>query len=148
MMDSARMKTSDVPERILHFNQGRHPELLRIDINDFDEAELAPCMWDVARLLTSVLEPTQDRIDLASCGGDLKRPRPILETMGELTAWSQLRCSGRQGSAIADELIAFAERPRWRQDLIRAAQDFYDRVVADYQAYCAAYERGLVGTKS
>ena len=68
--------------------------------------------------------------------------------MAIATTQVRLRCSGRQGSAIADELIAFAERPRWRQDLIRAAQDFYDRVVADYQAYCAAYERGLVGTKS
>lgn len=94
------------------------------------------------------LEPTQDRVSLASCGGDLKRLRPILETMGELTAWGQLRSGGRQGSATADELITFAQRPQWRQALLRAAQDFHDRVVADYQAYCAAYERGLVGTKS
>jgi hypothetical protein len=59
-----------------------------------------------------------------------------------------LRCGGRQGSAIADKLIAFAERSRWRQDMLRVAQDFHDRVVANYQAYCAAYERGFVGTKS
>src|SRR5262249_7086539 len=94
------------------------------------------------------LEPTQDRVSLASCGGDLKRMRPILETMGELTAWGQLRSGGRQGSATADELIAFAERPQLRQELLLAAQDFRDRVVGDYQAYCAAYDRGLVGTKS
>src|SRR5215510_5195513 len=108
------MKTFDVAERILHFNQDRQPELLRMklkklrdnafiflrgtchlfyeewptdsvlneaprvwlcgdlhlenfgsfkgdnrlvyfDVNDFDEAALAPCLWDVARLLTSVL---------------------------------------------------------------------------------------------
>ncbi|MGH9766125.1 MAG: DUF2252 domain-containing protein [Blastocatellia bacterium] len=94
------------------------------------------------------LEPTQDRVSLASCGGDLKRLRPILETMGELTAWSQLRGGGRQGSATADELIAFAERPRWLHDLLRAAQDFHDRVVADYQTYCAAYERVIAKTIS
>ena len=94
------------------------------------------------------LEPTQDRIDLPSCGCDLKRLRSIFETMGELTAWGQLRCGGRQGSAIVDELIAFAERSRWRLDMLRVAQDFHDRVVANYQAYCAAYERGFVGTKS
>ena len=74
--------------------------------------------------------------------------RPILETMGELTAWSQLRGGGRQGSATADELIAFAERPHWRRDMLRAAQDFHDRVVADYQAYCAAYDRGIAKTIS
>jgi uncharacterized protein (DUF2252 family) len=94
------------------------------------------------------LEPTQDRVSLASCDGDLKRMRPILETMGELTAWSQLRGGGRQGSATADELIAFAERPKWRRDMLRVAQDFHDRVVADYQDYCAAYNRGIAKTIS
>ncbi|MGE0128890.1 MAG: DUF2252 domain-containing protein [Blastocatellales bacterium] len=94
------------------------------------------------------LEPTQDRVSLASCGGNLKQLRPILETMGELTAWGQLRSSGRQGSATADELIAFAERPQWRKEALRAAQELHDLVVADYQAYCAAYDRGLVGTTS
>jgi uncharacterized protein (DUF2252 family) len=94
------------------------------------------------------LEPTQDRVCLASCGGDLKRLRPILETMGELTAWSQLRSSGRQGSAIADELIAFAERPKWRQALLHAAEEFHDRVVADYRAYCVAYDQGFVKIKA
>jgi uncharacterized protein (DUF2252 family) len=94
------------------------------------------------------LEPTQDRVSLASCDGDLKRLRPVLETMGELTAWSQLRGGGRQGSATADELIAFAERPQWRRDMLRAAQDFHDRVVADYEAFCAAYDRGIAKTIS
>jgi uncharacterized protein (DUF2252 family) len=93
------------------------------------------------------LEPTQDRVSLASCGGDLKRLRPILETMGELTAWGQLRSGGRQGSATADELIAFAERPRWRKTLLHAAQEFHDLVVADYQAYCKAYDRGFAKMK-
>ncbi|MEH1934427.1 MAG: hypothetical protein V7L14_12055 [Nostoc sp.] len=31
-----------------------------------------------------------------------------MQTMGEVTAWDQLRSGGRQGSAIADDLIKFA----------------------------------------
>src|SRR5262249_3680133 len=94
------------------------------------------------------LEPTQDRVCLVSSGGNLKRLGPILETMGELTAWSQLRSGGRQGSAIADELIAFAERPKWRNALLHAAEKFHDRVVADYESYCAAYDRGFAMRKA
>jgi hypothetical protein len=45
-------------------------------------------------------------------------------------------------------LVAFAERPHWRRDMLRAAQDFHDRVVADYQAYCASYVRGIAKTIS
>lgn len=32
MVDYAPMKTFDVAERILHFNQDRHPELLRMKL--------------------------------------------------------------------------------------------------------------------
>lgn len=107
------------------------------------EVEIASKPFSVCEL-----EPTQDRVNLASCDGDLKRLRPILETMGELAAWSHLRGGGRQGSATADELIAFAQRPPWRQAMLQAAQHLHDLIVADYQAYRAAYDRGLVETKS
>jgi uncharacterized protein (DUF2252 family) len=94
------------------------------------------------------LQPAQDRVNLERCGGDLKRLRPILKTMGELTAWGQLRSSRRQGSASADELIAFAQRPHWQQALLRQAQKCHEQVVADYRAYFTAFERGLVSAKS
>jgi uncharacterized protein (DUF2252 family) len=89
------------------------------------------------------MQPTQDRVSLASCGGDLRRLQPVIETMGELTAWGQLRSSGRQGSAIADELIDFAQQTRWRRDILDFARACQAQVVADYQAYCRAYERGF-----
>ncbi|MEP7342905.1 MAG: DUF2252 family protein, partial [Acidobacteriota bacterium] len=94
------------------------------------------------------LQPTQDRVSLEKCRGNLELLGPVLETMGELTAWGQLRGSGRQGSAIADELIEFAQRPQWRQALLGAVQEAHDRVVADYQAYRRTYKRGLVKVKS
>jgi uncharacterized protein (DUF2252 family) len=93
----------------------------------------------------SELQPTQDRVNLAACGGDPKQLRPILKTMGELTAWGQLRSGGRQGSAGADELLAFAHSRQWQQELLDHAQKCHTQVVADYQAYRAAFERGLVG---
>jgi hypothetical protein len=58
----------------------------------------------------------QDKVDLKSStpsASDLE----ILRDLGFLTAWSQLRSSGREGSATIDELSAFAEKRRWRDSV-------------------------------
>jgi uncharacterized protein (DUF2252 family) len=88
------------------------------------------------------LQPTADRVSLASTRGNVELLRPVIETMGELTAWGQLRSSGRQGSAIADELIEYAQHPRVAKDLLDCAHACHDQVVTDYQAYREAYESG------
>lgn len=135
MIDCARMKTSDVAERILHFNQGRHPELLRMKLERLRQdafvflrgtCHLFYEEWPADSVLNEA-----PRVWLC---GDLH-----LENFGSYKADNRL---------VADELIAFADRPQWRQDLLRVAQDFHDRVVADYQAYCAAYKRVIARTIS
>jgi uncharacterized protein (DUF2252 family) len=63
--------------------------------------------------------------------------------MGRLVAWAQLRGTGRQGSAIADELIDFgASREKWQADLHEAAQQCAKQVKHDWQTYREAYEAG------
>ncbi|MDY0881934.1 DUF2252 family protein [Dongia soli] len=73
------------------------------------------------------LQPEADKLDLAkilASSGHLESAdlAKAVETMGRLTAWAQLRSAGRQGSAIADQLIAFAGRKDWRPDLLRAGR--------------------------
>jgi hypothetical protein len=63
-----------------------------------------------------------------------------MATMGEIVAWDQLRSSGRDGSAIADELIDFGEQDKWRGNLIEAARHCADQVLKDWQTYTAAYD--------
>lgn len=84
------------------------------------------------------LQPTADRVNLADWNGKLKRLQRVVQTMAQVTAWGQLRSSGRQGSAIADELIAFAKVPTWHQDLLNYAQTYATQVEQDYQAFRAA----------
>jgi uncharacterized protein (DUF2252 family) len=57
-------------------------------------------------------------------------------------AWAQLRSSGRQHSAIADELIDFASGKKWRSKLLKSAYALADQVQADWQTYCKAYDDG------
>ncbi len=84
------------------------------------------------------LQPTIDRVNLADGKGKVKRLQKVMKTMAQVTAWGQCRSSGRQGSAIADELIAFAEAAhQWRQALLDYAQHYAGQVEQDYQAFKA-----------
>jgi uncharacterized protein (DUF2252 family) len=86
------------------------------------------------------LQPLQDRVHLAEWDGEMERAAKVIETMAEVTAWGQLRSSGRQGSAIADELIAFGQATDWRQEVMVAARQYSAQVMADFDEYAAAYD--------
>jgi uncharacterized protein (DUF2252 family) len=88
------------------------------------------------------LQPTADRVALTEWDGKLERLEGVLETMGKLTAWSQLRSSGRQGSATADQLIAFSEKRRWPAELRTLARDATKQVRRDWKTYAKAYDQG------
>jgi uncharacterized protein (DUF2252 family) len=81
------------------------------------------------------LQPTQDKLSLDRWNGKLGRLETVLETMGRITAWTQLRSTGRDGSATADDLIAFANQPDWHEPLINYAEAYAVQVEADYQEF-------------
>jgi len=41
--------------------------------------------------------------------------------MGRILAWDQLRASGRAGAATADDLVVFARRDDWVEQLLQKA---------------------------
>lgn len=67
------------------------------------------------------LQPSEDRIRLTDWNGHLRRLEETIERMGRLLAWAQLRSSGREGSAAADDLMAFGGGTAWKADAIHAA---------------------------
>lgn len=90
------------------------------------------------------LQPVDDRIALNDLIGKPRKLLSVIATMGQLCGWGHLRASGRQGSAIADELIDFGQNhTRWQQPLIDYAHAYAQQVKADYEAYCDAYDQGF-----
>jgi uncharacterized protein (DUF2252 family) len=79
-------------------------------------------------------QPTEDKLDLSSHNQELKLDK-LMITLGQVVAWAQLRSSGRQGSAIADELINFGQHQGWRNDLIDYAQNYAQAVNIYFQAF-------------
>jgi uncharacterized protein (DUF2252 family) len=86
------------------------------------------------------LQPTEDRVTLDRTRNTLHDLMGVMRVMGETVAWAELRCSGRDGSEIADELIAFGTRRRWKKDLMAAARECAVQLVDDWNVYAAAYD--------
>jgi uncharacterized protein (DUF2252 family) len=91
------------------------------------------------------LQPSEDRIRLDQTGGDMKQLEPLIATMARMVAWAQLRSAGRDGSAIADELMDFGRRKKWKAPLLAAAQDCAVQVRKDAAVFDAAYDDGVLG---
>ena len=89
------------------------------------------------------LQPMEDRLALAHWNGKVNRLRNVMTVMGELTAWSQLRCAGRDGAAGTDDLIAFGRTRDWQTEVFHYAQHYRNTVVRDWQSFVAAPDNAL-----
>lgn len=89
------------------------------------------------------LQPEQDKFDFEYWDGEMESLETLIRTMAMVTASGHLRSAGRQGSSIADELIAFAQESQWQQDLIFYCQAYPTKVHQDYFDFCEAYEEGF-----
>ena len=90
------------------------------------------------------LQPTSDRISLDVGRSGFDAVRGGIAEMGRILASAQLRSGGRDGSAIADALIAFGQGA-WRTALLGAARESAGQVEKDWAAYCTAYDDGAFG---
>ncbi len=103
--------------------QGTSPALLGVVENDNHSYVLRE------------LQPVQDKVCLTAWDGKIGRLEKLMRTMGEVTAWDQIRSGGRQGSAIADDLIEFAHLPEWSDQVLDYARSYSVQVQADYRLF-------------
>jgi uncharacterized protein (DUF2252 family) len=89
------------------------------------------------------LQPTADKIDFLVIKDRYKDIVKVIEDMAILTASAQLRSSGRQGSAIADELIAFGKNTEWQQHVIDYALKYSKQVKKDFLSFSKDYNKGF-----
>ncbi|MBD2270876.1 DUF2252 domain-containing protein [Anabaena sp. FACHB-1391] len=102
--------------------QGTSPALLEA-INDSDKS-----------YLLRELQPEEDAVNLQAWDRKLGRLQKLIETMAQVTAWDQLRSGGRQGSAIADELINFGQSS-WHNSILEYAVYYSQKVNQDFQEF-------------
>ena len=100
----------------------------------------APALLDAVKIgsggyVLRELQPSKDRLTLKDAKGRPGRLRSVISTMAHVTAWAQLRSSGRQGSAVADDLIAFAEASAWQRSLVDYGRLYAAQVERDFKVF-------------
>lgn len=88
------------------------------------------------------LQPSADRVSFAE---EVHAPHgldQLMQAIGQCTAWSHLRGSGRQRSAIADQLIDFGCDDHWPKFLRTASAACADSVTAEWMTFSSAYDDG------
>jgi len=88
------------------------------------------------------LQPSEDRVALGRPGQTAAELERLVVAMGRIVAWAQLRSAGRGGSAIADELIDFGARKKWKQQLLAASHECAVQVREDAATFNAAWDEG------
>ena len=81
------------------------------------------------------LQPSADKLDLAALHPDAAALEAVVWSMGELTAWAQLRCAGRDRAATIDDLMAFAENTEPFRRLARLSRDWAGRIEDDWRDF-------------
>ncbi|HTD42116.1 MAG TPA: DUF2252 family protein [Mucilaginibacter sp.] len=94
------------------------------------------------------MQPTEDRINFELIKDRYDEIRLVIEDMALLTASSQLRSSGRQGSAIADKLIEFGSSNHWQGPILDYSKRYAKKVKDDYEQYLSAYKTERQGNKT
>ncbi len=84
------------------------------------------------------LMPSQDKVDLEAPVRKAQLEL-LVRDFGLLVASSELRSSGRDGSATTDELISFAQKRRWRKAILEYAEHYREKAWHDWGQFRAAY---------
>ena len=111
-------------------------------------ALLQPVKFNGTAYVLRELQPQEDRIIIARSQQTVAELKEIIESMGKLVAWGQLRSSGREGSAIADDFIAFGRRKKWKEKLIAASKDLSLQVKRDSASFNLAYDSGVFSAET
>jgi len=81
------------------------------------------------------LQPSADKLDLSITHPDRAAFEAVIESMGALTAWAQLRCAGRDRATDIDGLMAFARNTGWSRPLITLAKDWAKAIFEDWRGF-------------
>lgn len=105
-------------------------------------ALLAPVKIGKTSFVLKELQPSEDRVNLTSWNGRLRRLEKVMKSMGELVAWGQLRASGWRGAVVREELSDLGKNTRWTKGLVELAVQRSRLVTKQWQDYRHAYDDG------
>jgi len=89
------------------------------------------------------LQPVKDTLKFKMIKDSYRHLYKVIDDMAVLTASSQIRSGGTDGSATIDELKAFGSATDWQEPLLMCAIQAAAIVKEDYRQYMKDYKRGV-----
>jgi Uncharacterized protein conserved in bacteria len=99
-------------------------------------AFLQSVTWEGGSYLLRGLQPSEDRVVVPQGEARQQACISLMQSCGEITAWAHLRGVARQGSASADDLVAWGERRDWQSELLALSQHCAQQTIADWRKFC------------
>ena len=87
------------------------------------------------------MQPTKDNINFRLIKEAYRDMYQVIADMGMLTASSQLRSSGRFGSSIADDLVAFGKDNHWQEAVLQYATEYSGKIKEYYRQFKQSHRR-------
>jgi uncharacterized protein (DUF2252 family) len=104
-------------------------------------ALLSTFIFEDKSFIFKEMQPMSDKLDVKEAFKNSDDAHHVLQNMGVLTASAQLRSGGRQGSATADDLMAFGADSTWHKAVIDFAFSYSEQVKSDFDSYVAEREK-------
>lgn len=89
------------------------------------------------------LQPVKDSIKFKLLKDDYRDMYQVIDDMAALTASSQLRSGGIQGSSIIDDLVAYGKSADWQDAMLAYCKGYSEQVRNDYRQFLRDYKNGL-----
>lgn len=111
-----------------------------------DKALLTTTVFRGEAYKVEEMQPTEDKVALEDVTG-AKDLFGLLADAGVLTASAQLRSAGRNGSAVADDLIELGGSQAWQQAVLDYALGYAETAQNNYERFAEDLRQGLFEEK-
>jgi len=92
------------------------------------------------------LQPVKDTLKFKLLKDEYRDLYQVIDDMATLTASSQLRSGGIQGSSIIDDLVAYGKSADWQDAMLGYCKAYAGRVEKDYRQFGQDHRNGLFST--
>ncbi len=128
-------------------NEAKRVVTVQKRMQAIDHAFLHPVELAGLSCILKGLQPSEDRVAIGEWGKKLERLKEVVEAMGHILAWDQLRAAGRSGSANADALIEFGQRDDWCKEMLDTATAMAARTTQQWKIF-SQWQKQQSGTPS
>jgi uncharacterized protein (DUF2252 family) len=121
---------------------------IQTKMQNIPPALLSTTVFENESFVIQEMQPTKDKINFKVIKDRYRDIYQVIYDMAKLTASAQLRSSGHQGAAVADDLIDFGQSEDWQEEILKYSKTYAKKVNRDHKSFVKAYKAGYFADPS